>query len=177
MISAKEPAIRAAGTPAPTLTAPPVLTAEGAAWDGVRVGIEVEETRGVEVALALALALALGLTETVIMLEQGVDVAVNEFTLTRVLVMVVVDTEVVSSAATNWAAARQRKEVTRAPNCIFVEKRRIRRKKDVFVLVSNEVIRKRKSRGIEGWTVHRSPAMNRVESLRVAEEDAIRSRV
>lgn len=165
MISAKEPAIRAAGTPAPTLTAPPVLTAEGAAWVGDRV--EVEETRGVEV----------GVAETVIMLELGVGVAVNEFTLTKVLVMVVVDTEVVSSAATNWAAARQRKEVTRAPNCIFVEKRCVRRKKDTFVLVCNEVIRKRKSRGIEGWTVHKSPAMNRVEWLRVAEEDAMRLRV
>lgn len=104
IISAKDPATRAAGTPAPRLTAPPVWVAEGA-----RVGLEVEVTRGVELA------------GTVIMLELGVGVgvAVTEFTLTRVLVMVVVVTEVVSSAATNWAAARQRKEVTRAPSCIL----------------------------------------------------------
>lgn len=105
IISAKDPATRAAGTPAPRLTAPPVLVAEGAE----RVGLEVEVTRGVELA------------GTVIRLELGVGVAVTEFTLTRVLVMVVVVTEVVSSAATNWAVARQRKEVKRAPNCIFAD--------------------------------------------------------
>lgn len=85
IISAKDPATRAAGTPAPTLTAPPVLGAEVAEGTGV----EVEVTRGVELA------------DTVIMLELGVGVGVTEFTLTRVLVMVVGVTEVVSSAAAN----------------------------------------------------------------------------
>lgn len=79
--------------------------AEGADW----VGLEVEVAKGVELA------------GTVIMLEleAGGGVAVTEFTLTRVLVMVVVATEVVSSAATTWAATRQRKEVKRALNCIL----------------------------------------------------------
>lgn len=73
------------------------------------VGLEVGVTSGVELA------------GTVIMLELGVGVAVTAFTLTRVLVMVVVVTEVVSSAATNWIAARQRKEVIKALNCIFAD--------------------------------------------------------
>lgn len=105
MIRAKDPATRAAGTPAPRLTAPPVLVAEGVA----PVELEVGVTTGVELA------------GTVIMLELGVGVAVavTDFTLTRVLVMVVVVTEVVSSAATIWAAARQRNEVIKALNCIF----------------------------------------------------------
>lgn len=85
------------------------MVAEGAAWVELEVEVEVEVTRGVELA------------GTVIMLELGVGVAVTEFTLTRVLVTVIVANEVVSSAATNWAAARQRKEVTRAPNCIFAD--------------------------------------------------------
>lgn len=53
----------------------------------------------------------------VLMLELGV--AVTEFTRTKVLVIVVVDWEVVSSAAATWAAAMQRKEVIREPNCIL----------------------------------------------------------
>jgi hypothetical protein len=92
--------------------------AEAAAWVD-------ETTSGVEVA------------ETVTMLELGVGVAVTEFTRTRVLVMVVVDMEVVSSAAANWAAARQRTEVTRAPNCIFADGLVERRD----VIVRNEVCR------------------------------------
>lgn len=79
--------------------------------EGARVGVEVEVTRGVELAgTDIMLELGVGV---------GVAVAVTEFTLTRVLVMVVVVTDVVSAAATSWAAATQRKEVTRAPNCIL----------------------------------------------------------
>jgi hypothetical protein len=85
--------------------APPVWVAEAAAWVD-----EDEAIRGVEVATTLT------------MLELGVGVAVTEFTRTRVLVMVVVAMEVVSSAAANWAAARQRTEVMRALNCIFADK-------------------------------------------------------
>lgn len=51
--------------------------------------------------------------------EMGVEVGVTAFTLTRVLVIVVVAYEVVSPAATSWAVARQRREVTRAPNCML----------------------------------------------------------
>lgn len=67
---------------------------------------EVGVTRGVEVA------------GKVVMLELGV--AVTEFTRIRVLVMVVVDWEVTSSAAATWAAAMQSKEVTSELNCIFL---------------------------------------------------------
>lgn len=87
--------------PAPTLTAAPVLVADAADW----VAVEVAVIRGVEVA------------GKVVMLELGE--AVTEFTRTKVLVMVVVDWEVVSSAAATWAAAMQRKVVIREPNCIL----------------------------------------------------------
>jgi len=81
-------------------TAPPVWVAEAAWVDEVTSGVEV--------------------AETLTMLELRVGVAVTEFNRTNVLVTVVVDTEVVvPSAAANWATARQRKEVTIAPNCIF----------------------------------------------------------
>lgn len=73
IISAKDPAPRTAGMPAPTLTAAPVLVADAADW----VAVAVEVIRGVEVA------------GKVVMLELG-D-AVTEFTLIRVLVIVVVD--------------------------------------------------------------------------------------
>lgn len=111
IISAKDPATRAAGMPTATLTAPPVLVAEVAA-----AVLVADWTRGVEVIvamlelgvmLALALALALG-------------VAVTEWTRTSVLVMVIVEVEVVVSSATaNWAAARQRNDVTKALICIL----------------------------------------------------------
>lgn len=117
-MSAKEPATRAAGMPAPMLMAPPVWVAEAAAaWVD-----EDEATRGVEVAATLT------------MLELGVGVAVTEFTRTRVLVMVMVATEVVFSAAANWAAARQRTVVRRALNCIFADR---------MVKTHNEMVRKR----------------------------------
>lgn len=73
-------------------------------------------TRGVEVIVAMLelgvmLALALALT---------LGVAVTEWTRTSVLVMVIVEVEVVVSSATaNWAAARQRNEVTKALICIL----------------------------------------------------------
>lgn len=119
MMSAKEPAMRAAGTPAPMLTAPPVWVAEGAAWVD-------ETTSGVEVAVTLVmLELGVGV---------GVGVAVIEFTRIKVLVMVAVDTEMVSSAAAKWAAARQRTEVMRAPNCILANK---------MVETRDEMVRKR----------------------------------
>jgi len=80
IISAKEPAPRTAGMPAPTLAAAPVFVAEAADWLAVEVGVTI----GVEVA------------GKVVMLELGE--AVTEFTRIRVLVIVVVDWEVVSSA-------------------------------------------------------------------------------
>lgn len=99
MINAKDPATSAAGMAALTLTAPPVLATEGAAW------VEVGTLSGVDVAATEA------------MLEVGLGV--TEFTLIRVLVMVVVETEVVVSAAASWAAARQRKDVMRVLICIL----------------------------------------------------------
>lgn len=107
IISAKEPATRAAGTPAPKLTAPPVLveaTAEAV--------LEEDCERGVDVAEA----------ETVAMLLLGVGVAVTALTRTRVLVIVVVAVDV-ESAAARLAAARQRKEVTKAPICMVADNR------------------------------------------------------
>jgi hypothetical protein len=71
-------------------------------------------TRGVEVIVAmleLGVMLALALT---------LGVEVTEWTRTSVLVMVIVEVEVVVSSATaNWAAARQRNEVTKALICIL----------------------------------------------------------
>ena len=86
---------------APTLAAAPVFVAEAADWLAVEVGVTI----GVEVA------------GKVVMLELGE--AVTEFTRIRVLVIVVVDWEVVSSATATWAAAMQRKEVKRALICIL----------------------------------------------------------
>lgn len=104
IISAKDPATRAAGMPAPRATAPPVLVGEAAAG----VEVEEEETRGVEVAEAD--------TDTRVALELGV--AVTELTRIRVLVMVVVETEVTSSEAMTGATAMQRRE-TMALNFIL----------------------------------------------------------
>jgi hypothetical protein len=105
IISAKDPATRAAGMPAPRATAPPVLVAEAAAW--VEDGVAEEVTRGVDFA------------ETVITLALELGVAVTELTRIRVLVMVVVVTEVVtSSAAMTGATAMQRRE-TMALNFIL----------------------------------------------------------
>lgn len=88
------------------MTAPPVLVGEAA--PGV---LEEEEAeKGVDVAEAEVV--------TMLLLELGDGVAVTAFTRMRVLVMVVVEVEV-SSAATNCAAARHKKEVTRAPICMI----------------------------------------------------------
>lgn len=76
IISAKDPATRAAGMPAPRATAPPVLVADAAAWVEEA---EVEVTMGVELAEAL----------TGVALELG-D-AVTELTRIKVLVMVTVE--------------------------------------------------------------------------------------
>lgn len=146
-MSAKEPATRAAGMPAPMLMAPPVWVAEAA---GATAWVDEDEaTRGVEVAATLT------------MLELGVGVAVTELTRTRVLVMVVVAMEVVSSAAANWAAARQRTEVKRALSCIFAE--------SSLIKWSKNTMRSRARDGIgylRLWTVHRSPTMTLVRAYR-----------
>lgn len=97
IISAKDPATRAAGMPAPRVTAPPVLVAEAAAW--VEVADE-EVARGVEVA------------ETLIRVALELGVAVTELTRIRVLVMVVVVTDVTSPDAITRATAMQRRETT-----------------------------------------------------------------
>lgn len=81
--SAKDPATRTAGTPAPRWTAAPVLEG-GAGWE-VDVGLEV--TSGVLVAG----------TEDMLLL--GLGVAVTALTRSRVLVIVVVEIEVVVSPA------------------------------------------------------------------------------
>lgn len=102
IISAKDPATRAAGMPAPRATAPPVLVAEAAAL----VEVADEDARGVEVA------------ETVIRVALELGVAVTELTRMRVLVMVVVAMEVTSSDAMTGATAMQRRE-TMAPSFIL----------------------------------------------------------
>ena len=82
MTNAKEPPMRTTGVASLTLTAPPVITAaEGAAW------VEVGTVSGVEVAA------------TVARLELGVGLM--ECTLINVFVIVVVEIEVVISAATS----------------------------------------------------------------------------
>ena len=96
--------------PAPMLAAAPVEVAAAAA-----AVVEVARDRGVDVETdmvvkLLALEPTLELTPE-LALELGVGV--TELTRTRVLVMVVVAVEVViSSAATNGAATRQREAMT-----------------------------------------------------------------
>lgn len=104
IMRAKDPAIRAAGTPAPRFIAAPVELAAATAEV-----VEEARDRGVEVAVA----------DTVTMLELGVGVGVTELTRIRVLVMVVVAVDVTSSSArANGAAARQRREVMTVVNFI-----------------------------------------------------------
>lgn len=103
IISAKDPATKAAGMPAPRATAPPVLVAEVAAWVEEA---EAEVAKGVELAETL----------TRVALELGV--AVTELTRTKVLVMVVVAKEVTSSEAMAGATAMQKRE-TMALNFIL----------------------------------------------------------
>jgi hypothetical protein len=106
MKRAKDPATRAAGTPAPRFTAAPVELAAATAEV-----VEEARDRGVELAV----------TDIVTMLELGVGVGVGvtELTRMRVLVMVVVAVDVTSSSAkANGAAARQRREVMTVVNFI-----------------------------------------------------------